>query len=53
MSTDTAIHRVVSDVEKALHNKKFALAVFLDISGAFSNSSQTAMINSLIRKGAD
>ena len=53
VSTDTAIHRVVSDVEKALHNKKFALAVFLDISGAFSNSSQTAMINSLIRKGTD
>ena len=53
LSTDTALHSVVSGIEKALHNKKFALAYFLDISGAFSNASQLAMINSLIRKGVD
>ena len=53
VSTDTAIHVVVSNIEKAIHNKKFALAVFLDISGAFSNTSQMAMINCLIRKGVD
>jgi len=30
-STDTALHVLVGKIEKALHNKEYALSVFLDI----------------------
>ena len=38
ISTETALHQVTQKIEKALHNKQMALAVYLDISGAFSNT---------------
>jgi len=33
-STDSALHTLVGKIEKALHNKEYALGVFLDIEGA-------------------
>ena len=37
MSTETALHRLISRIEKALGDRETAIVVFLDISGAFSN----------------
>jgi len=34
---ETALHSLVVTVERALHIKKYALGVFVDISGAFNN----------------
>ena len=39
VSTETALHRLVHKIEAALDKKQFCMVVFLDISGAFSNTS--------------
>ena len=49
VSTETALHRLVSRAEEAIDKGQFALAVFLDIDGAFSCASQQAMKNGLQR----
>ena len=38
-STDTALHHLVQKVENTLKNKEIALVAFLDIEGAFDNTS--------------
>jgi ribonuclease HI len=38
-STDLALHCLVSKMEKTIHNKEYALEAFLDIEGAFDNTS--------------
>ena len=36
MSTETALHNLVSRLERGIHSKEIALSVFLDIEGAFN-----------------
>ena len=50
LSTDTALHRVISKVEKTLEENKVAIVVFLDISGAFSDASITGLLKPLARR---
>lgn len=46
-STDTALHTITEKLEKAVLGDQFALAVFLDIEGAFNNVSFSAFRNAL------
>lgn len=50
-STETAIHSLTSKIEKALESKNIALCAFIDISGAFDNTSHKAIQDALLRKG--
>ena len=45
VSTETALHKVAS--------KEYAMAVFLDISGAFSNTATDSMVRTLANKGVE
>jgi Reverse transcriptase (RNA-dependent DNA polymerase) len=42
-SSETALHDLDSIIESALHHKVFALGAFLDVEGAFDNTSSDAM----------
>ena len=42
-STETALHEVVSCIEKGLADKEYTLATFLDIEGAFNNVTTDAI----------
>jgi hypothetical protein len=44
MSTETALFQVVHRLEKSLKHKEVALGAFLDIKGAFDNTSFNAMV---------
>jgi hypothetical protein len=46
-SCKTALHDLVSRIEVALHHKNFAFGTFLDIEGAFDNSSFDPMVMEL------
>ena len=48
VSTETA-----PQIEKALANKQFAMVIFLDISGAFSNTAIHILVRSIARKGVE
>jgi hypothetical protein len=50
-STDTALHQLVTRIEKTLDTKGIALGAFLDIEGAFDNTSYLSIIRSAQRKG--
>ena len=50
-SCDTALSRVVDTIEAAICRKQYALAVFLDISGAFDNLIPSAAIQGMKEKG--
>lgn len=39
ISTETALHHMVGKVEEQLEDKGYAIGVFLDIEGAFDNTS--------------
>ena len=52
-SVVTALHQLVVRVEKALDQQEIALGVFLDIEGAFDNTSYDSMCTALARHGAD
>ena len=47
MSTETALHKVTDEIEKALTNKEIVLAANLDISGAFNNTSTKSLTRPL------
>ena len=49
-SCQTALHEIVSRVEKSLNNKEIALGVFLDIEGAFDNTSYKSINEALLNK---
>ena len=53
VSTETALHRLTYQIEKALANKQFAIVIFLDISGAFSNTAIHSLVRALARKGVE
>jgi hypothetical protein len=50
---ETALHQLVVRVEKALDQQEIALGVFLDIEGAFNNTSYDSMCTALTRHGVD
>jgi len=52
-SVDTALHQLVVWVEKALDQQEIALGVFLDIEGAFNNTSYDSMCAALTRREVD
>jgi hypothetical protein len=52
-SVETALHQLVVRVEKALDQQAIALGVFLDIEGAFNNTSYDSMCAALARHGVD
>jgi hypothetical protein len=52
-SVETSLHRLVVRVEKALDQQKTALRVFLDIEGAFNNTSYDSISAALARRGVD
>ena len=51
-STETALHAVVSKIERSLHHKDVALAVFFDVEGAFDKARPTNICNALRTRGA-
>jgi hypothetical protein len=50
-STETTLHHLVVRVEKVLDQKETALGVFLDIEGAFNNTSYDSISVALARHG--
>lgn len=52
-STDTAIHSLVARVETSMAAGEFAVAVFLDIEGAFDNATISSMVKGMRRHGVD
>jgi hypothetical protein len=50
-STETALHQLVVRVEKVLDQKQTALGIFLDIKGAFNNTSYDSISAALARHG--
>jgi hypothetical protein len=48
-STETALHHLVSRVERALGAKEYATEAFLDIEGAFNSTSNVAIKQAMIR----
>ena len=53
MSTETALHEATQIIERALNNKQMVLAVYLDISGAFSNTAVHSMTSGLAKRGVE
>ena len=53
MSTDTALFQVVQRLEKSLNHKEIALGAFLDIEGAFDNTSFNAIITAARERGLE
>ena len=51
VSTEDALHNLVMRLEKAVYNRQTAIAVFLDIEGAFNNAQTTSMVQGLRRHG--
>jgi ribonuclease HI len=51
-STESALHQMVSRVERALEMKEYALGVFFDIQGAFDNTPFTAVETALRQRRA-
>jgi hypothetical protein len=50
-SVETTLHQLVVQMEKALDQQETALCVFLDIEGAFNNTSYDSMWAALIKHG--
>ncbi|KAI5735212.1 hypothetical protein M8J77_015582 [Diaphorina citri] len=50
-STESALHKVVNQIEDSLENKEIALSAFLDIEGAFDNTSYNSIIRAASSKG--
>ena len=53
MSTDTALYQVVHRLEKCLEQKEITLGAFLDIEGAFDNTSCNAIITAVRECGLE
>lgn len=53
MSTETALHVLVEKLEHALECKEIALCTFLDITGAFNNTSYDSMNRALSEAGVE
>ncbi|XP_041987895.1 uncharacterized protein LOC121739476 [Aricia agestis] len=52
-STETALMDLVDRIDRAIEDKEIALCVFLDIEGAFDNTSTSCITNSLALRDMD
>lgn len=52
-STVTALHKLVTKVEKTIESKEIALAAFLDIEGAFDNATYSSIKKAFENRGVD
>lgn len=52
-STESALHALITKVERSLQAKELALSVSADIEGAFNNVSTAAIVRGLERKDVD
>jgi len=52
-SVETALHQLVVRAEKTLDQQEIAIGVFLDIEGAFDNTSYDSMCPAFTRQGVD
>jgi hypothetical protein len=52
-SVETALHQLMVQIEKALDQQEVVLGTFLDIEGAFNNTSYDSMCMALARHGVD
>jgi len=52
-SVETALHQLVVRAEKTLYQQEIAIGVFLDIEGAFGNTSYDSMCPAFTRHGVD
>lgn len=52
-SCETALHALVSRIEQAITYKEVALATFLDIEGAFDNTSTRSIVSKLVSRGVE
>lgn len=52
-SVETALHSLVSAIERSLNYKEFSMVAFMDIEGAFNNVTPSAIINALDGLGVD
>jgi hypothetical protein len=50
---ETALRQLMVQVEKALDQQEIALGIFLDIEGAFNNTSYDFMCAALAKHGVD
>ena len=50
MSTETALHQIVSKIENTLENNQIAIVIFQDISRAFSEASIQGMLKALEKR---
>ena len=50
-STESAALQVATQIEDSIHKKKFCVATFADISGAFDTVSGDAIINAMVERG--
>lgn len=50
-STDTALYQLTNEIQKSLEVKEITICAFLDIEGAFDNTSHDAVEKALKRKG--
>ena len=53
MSTETALFQVVKSLEKCLEHKEIVLGAFLDIEGAFDNTSFKTIITAARERGLE
>ena len=53
VSADTALFQIVHRLEKSLGHKEIVLGAFLDIEGAFDNTSFSAMITAARERGLE
>ena len=53
VSTEDALHNLVSKIEKTFDKGKIAVVLFLDISSAFNNASVPGILNNMVKQGID
>lgn len=52
-STELALHKIVTEIERTIQYQDFALGAFLDIEGAFDNTGYDAIMRALSRRNID
>lgn len=52
-STETALYQCVAQINSVLENKEVCIALFLDMEGAFDNTSHSAIEDALTRRGVE
>lgn len=52
-STEIALYELISNAEKAIEHKQYALTAFLDIEGAFNNVTNDAIAKALTKLGVN